>query len=130
MDYSTIATTALAALSPIVVKGLDKLAEKTAEEGFSEREAIWEKVKALFKTDDLTLLNLLQDSEIDVKSLGKLEGKLETHLESNPEVAKELEVLFAKMPLSEVNLNRITQIGDRNTAFQDVYGSKININKK
>ena len=98
MDYATIATTALVVLSPFVTKGLEKLGEKTAEEGFNERRAIWEKVKGLFKADDLILLNLLQDAGSDARAQGKLEGKLEAHLEANPEIARELEALLTKPP--------------------------------
>lgn len=110
MDYATIATMALTALSPLVKigfeKGFEKLGEKTAEAGFNERQAIWEKIKGLFQADDLTLLNLLQDAGSDVKAQGKLEGKLETHLEAHPEVAKDLETILTK--LKESSSTKIT----------------------
>ena len=128
MDYATIATGVIAALSPFVQKGLEKLAEKTAEEGFNQRHAIWEKVKGLFKADDLTLLNLLQDAQSDVKAQGKLEGKLETHLEANPDIAKELDALLQKLPVSELKQNTITQTGVGNKAAQDISNSAIKMN--
>ena len=129
MDYATIATMAITALWPFVIKGLEKLAEKAAEEGYNERRTIWKKVKGLFNADDLTLLNLLQNAQKDPKAQGKLEGKLETHLEANPEIARELEALLQKIPASAVKQNTLTQIGDANTGFQDVQGSTITVNK-
>jgi len=129
MDYATIATMCITALSPFVKKGVEKLVEKTAEEGFNERKAIWEKVKSLFKDDDLILLNLLQAAESDVKEQGKLEGKLEIKLEANPDVAEELESLLAKLPKLEAKQNTMTMTGNKNIGLQDIVGSKININK-
>jgi hypothetical protein len=125
MDYATIATTAIMALSPFVVKGLEKISEKAAEEGFDQRKAIWEKVKDLFRADDLTLLNLLQEGSADAKA----QGKLETHLEANPDIARELEALLSNLPASEIKQNTITQTGNDNFAAQDIQGSTITINK-
>jgi hypothetical protein len=112
MDYQTIAVLVIKALSPIAKKGLEKLAEKTAEEGFNERKAIWEKIKGLFKTDDLTLLNLLQDADSDLKAQGMLEDKLETHLETTPEIAKFLEPILARLTESASTQIMNEQIAD------------------
>jgi len=97
MDYAFIATSVITALSPFVVKGLEKLTDKAVEEGFSERKAIWENVKGFFQADDLTLLNLLQDAESDVEKKGELKGELKVHLKSNPEVARDLEELLVRL---------------------------------
>jgi hypothetical protein len=93
MDFVTIAANAYSILSPFVSKGLEKIIDEAAKEGYTERKAIWDKVKSLFVEDELTLLNLFKAAETDVKAQGKLEGKIETHLESNIETAKELEKL-------------------------------------
>ena len=129
MEPATIATAAITALSPFVKKGLEKLSERTAEEGFNQRQAIWEKVKGLFKADDLTLLNLLKEADGDAKAQGKLEGKLETHLEANPEIARELAALLSHIPTVEIKLNTITQSGEGNFAAQDIKDSTITIKK-
>jgi hypothetical protein len=103
LTIATIATGAITALQPFVTKGLEKLAEKTAEEGFNERKAIWEKVKGLFKADDLTLLNLLEEANANDKVQGKLEGKLETYLEANPAIVNELSELVKRLEELEKN---------------------------
>lgn len=124
-----IASGAINALKPFVEKGIEKLFEKTAEEGFNQRKAIWEKVKGLFKADDLTLLNLLKEADSNDKAQGKLEGKLETHLETNSDIADELAELLKQLPATQVKQNTIDIKGDSNIAVQDVSGSNVNINK-
>jgi hypothetical protein len=126
---AAIASAAITVLKPFVEKGLEKLAEKTAEEGFNERKAIWEKVKGLFKADDLTLLNLLKEADADERAQGKLEGKLETYLEANPVAATELEELLSRLPATQVKQNTMNITGNSNIAVQDVSGSTVNINK-
>lgn len=131
MDLVTLATSAIVALQPLAMKGIEKFVEKSAEEGFNERKAIWDKIKGLFGYDDLTMLNLLEKAESSEKEMGKLEGRLEDRLASNPEIAKELEELLKKIPQSTtVKQNTITQTGNDNVAVQDVQGSNININRK
>jgi hypothetical protein len=93
MDFATIAAGVYTIVSPFISKGIEKIVDEAAKEGYTERQAIWDKVKGLFAQDELTLLNLFKAAETDVKAQGKLEGKIETHLESNLETAKELETL-------------------------------------
>jgi hypothetical protein len=93
MDFATIAAGVYTIVSPFIVKGLEKIVDEAAKDGYTERKAIWNKVKGLFVEDELTLLNLFKAAETDVKAQGKLEGKIETHLELNPNTAKELETL-------------------------------------
>jgi N-acetylglucosamine kinase-like BadF-type ATPase len=106
MDFATIAAGVYTVVSPFVVKGLEKIVDEAAKEGYTERKAIWDKVKGLFAQDELTLLNLFKEAETDVKAQGKLEGKIETHLESNHETAKELETL----------VNTVKEIEKRNVS--------------
>jgi hypothetical protein len=93
MDFATVAMGIYTIVSPFISKGIEKIVDEAAKEGYTERKAIWDKVKGLFAQDELTLLNLFKAAETDVKAQGKLEGKIETHLESNPDIAKELEAL-------------------------------------
>ena len=128
LTIAAIASGTITALTPFVTKGLEKLAERAAEEGFNERKAIWERVKNLFKADDLTLLNLLKEAEADKVAQGRLEGKLETYLETNAEAVGELEALLKKLPASKAKQNIIDIKGDGNIAVQDVSGT-VHINK-
>ncbi len=48
MDFATIATGIYTIISPFVVKGLEKIVDESAKEGYTERKAIWDKVKGLF----------------------------------------------------------------------------------
>jgi hypothetical protein len=98
MDINALIITLIAILSPYAKTVLDKtvetLAEKTAEEGFKEREAIWETVKGFFKRDELTLLNIFKDADTDEKTKNRLEGVLEERLLENPDLAIQLELLI------------------------------------
>jgi hypothetical protein len=93
MDFATIAMGIYTIVSPFISKGIEKIVDEAAKDGYTERKAIWDKVKGLFAQDELTLLNLFKAAETDVKAQGKLEGKIETHLELNHATAKELETL-------------------------------------
>jgi uncharacterized membrane protein len=97
MDFATIAFGIYTVVSPFISKGLEKIVEKAAEEGYTERKAIWDKVKGLFVEDELTLLNLFKEAETDEKAKIKLETKLETHLQLNEATAKELDELVKKV---------------------------------
>ncbi|MBX7172032.1 MAG: hypothetical protein K1X72_13800 [Pyrinomonadaceae bacterium] len=101
MNFAALALSIYQVLSPFVSKGIDKIVEKAAEEGWTERQAIWEKVKGLFVEDDLTLLNLFKDAETDNEKKGELKGELKSYLKSNPEIAKELEELVKKVEAIE-----------------------------
>jgi uncharacterized membrane protein len=97
MDFASIALGIYTVVSPFISKGLDKIVEKAAEEGYTERKAIWDKVKGLFVEDELTLLNLFKEAKTDEKAKIKLETKLETHLQLNEATAKELDELVKKV---------------------------------
>lgn len=101
MDYAAIATAVYTFVAPFVAKGvekgIEKLGEKSAEEGFNERKAIWERVKGLFKEDDLTLLNLFEEAEKDTEKKIELKGELKGYLKTNPEITTELDELVRKL---------------------------------
>jgi hypothetical protein len=93
MDFAIIAAGVYTIVSPFIVKGLEKIVDEAAKEGYTERKAIWDKVKGLFVEDELTLLNLFKEAETDVEKKGELKGELKQLLKSAPETAKELETL-------------------------------------
>ena len=106
MDYAAIASTIISALSPFAVKGIEKIVEKSAEEGFNQRRAIFDRVKELFKYDEPILLNLLQDAKSDPEKKGELKGELKAHLQSHPDIALQLQELLKEIPqLSQVTEN-------------------------
>jgi hypothetical protein len=119
MDFATIAAGIYTIVSPFVVKGLEKIVDEAAKEGYTERKAIWDKVKGLFAQDELTLLNLFKEAETDVKAQGKLEGKIETHLEFNHATAKELETLVNTVKEIEKK-NALTVINEDITGGSEV----------
>lgn len=124
MDFAALALGIYTVLSPLISKGInkfvekagEKVGEKAAEEGWTERKAIWDKVKGLFVEDELTLLNLFQESETDAEKKGELKGELKLLLKSNPDIAKELEAL----------VNTIKEIEKRNKSKNTVEGVSEN----
>lgn len=107
MDIATLAPLVVSAVVPLLKKGAEKLAEKTAEEGFEQRGKIWNLVKGMFTEDDLTLLNLFERNPEDGKTQGKLEGKLEDRLKSNPEIAEQLDQLLKEIKIGQQNISTI-----------------------
>lgn len=122
-------------------KALNKLAEKGGEEVFNQRGAILEKVKNVFFGEELTALDLLAENPEDLKTQGKLEGKLEERLKANPEIAADLEAMLARLEKAvstQINNERIQNTemsnkikrsgeggGDAAINNKDISGSKI-----
>jgi hypothetical protein len=127
MDITTIAAAMISTLVPYLVKGGEKLAEKITEEGFEQRDKIWNLTKRLFPEDELTLLNLFAENPTDAKTQGKIEGKLEDKLQANPEIAQELTSLLKQIP-AEMKTNSINIQGNYNQVIQDIRDSTITIN--
>jgi hypothetical protein len=90
---------------------------------------IYHKAKDLLTPDEIITLNLLEKYPNSKELQGEVATSLETHLKSNPKIAKELEELIKQLPLSQVMRNTITQTGDSHIAVQDTKDSNININK-
>ena len=124
-----IATTVVNAVVPFLNKGAEKIVEKGAEEAFTKRAEIWNKVKGLFPSNDLTTLNLFEENPADLKNQGMFEGELKHLLKANPEAAEELDKLVKQLPALQAKQNTIDIKGDNNIAFQDISGSNIKINK-
>ncbi len=129
MAFIETAVSVITALTPYLIKGGEKLAEKAAEQGFEQHGKIWQIVKGLFVEDELTLLNLFEENPEDAKIQGKLEGKLEDRLKQNPDIAIQLEELLKLIPNVQSKQNTITQSGNNNIANQDISNSTINFNK-
>jgi predicted nuclease with TOPRIM domain len=97
MLIEMLVPTVVGALVPFFKRSFDKIADKSADEIFEQRGKIWDAVKGVFVEDDLTLLRLFEENPDDPKTQGKLEGKLEERLKTNPEAAVKLEELVAKL---------------------------------
>ena len=115
MDFITIATF----ISLEVASGFLK------EHG----KEIYHRVKGLLTPEELISLNLLEKYPESKELQGEVASALENHLEANPDIAKELEGLLARLPAPETKQNVITQAGDGNIAIQDTHGSKITVNE-
>lgn len=97
MLIEMLVPTVVGALVPFFKGGLEKIADKSGEEIFAQRGKIWDAVKGVFVEDDLTLLNLFAKNPEDPKTQGKLEGKLEERLKTNPEAVAHLEEMVNKL---------------------------------
>lgn len=126
MDIGAIASAAIPAIVPFLIKGGEKISEKIAEEGFEERGKIWQIVKRLFGDDELVHLNLFADNPNDGRLQGKIEGKLEEKLKHDVSIAAEIARLLERIPSHETSQS-ISVTGDGNKVVQDVSNSTINI---
>jgi hypothetical protein len=106
MDFATIAMGIYTIVSPFISKGIEKIVDEAAKDGYTERKAIWDKVKGLFAQDELTLLNLFKEAETDDEKKDELKSDLKHLLKSAPETAKELETL----------VNTVKEIEKRNAS--------------
>lgn len=124
MDISQIAATAIAAITPYLVKGGEEVAKGMGKD-------LWELIKKPFTSEkEQILVQQLEENPGDVKLQGKVEGKLEELLEANPSIAAQLQDLLAKMPAgAQIKQNTMSITGDSNMGMQDISGSSININR-
>jgi hypothetical protein len=90
---------------------------------------IYEKVKSVLTSDELISLNLLEAHSDDKALQSEVAIAVQRHLETNPDIVRELETLIANLPIPEIKQNAITQAGGGNIAVQDVHGSNIHIKK-
>jgi len=126
MDFTAIAAGIVTAIVPYLAKGVEKLVDKTVDEGFEQRGKIWEMAKGLFQEDELTLLNLFEENPSDAKIQGKIEGKLEDKLKANPEIAEKLDSLVKQIPAETVTNSVIIQ-GNNNKVAKDIKDSTVTI---
>jgi hypothetical protein len=79
--------------------------------------------------DELISLSLLKEYPESKELQDRFAGELKAHLQTNPDIAEQLEGLIKKLPAFEKKQNVLSQTGEANIALQDVHGSKINIGK-
>lgn len=93
---------------------------REAASGFLKEQSkdIYQKVKDLLKPEELISLNLLEKYPESKELQGEIASTLKTRLEENPDIAKELEVLLAKLPSSKTTHNTTTQKGNANISVQ------------
>ncbi len=115
-------TLAASLVIALATKAFEKLGEASAEN-------FVEKIKSLFKADELTTLKLSAEELVDPKKQGMLEGRLgdRLKLEENSETAKELQALIDELPKTEATTNtENTQTGNNNFNAQNISDSPIN----
>lgn len=115
MDYAEIAKTVIEFISIGIISG-------TLQETGKD---IYTKTKGSLKSDELILLNLLEQKPESEDFKEALTEKLSSRLEENPEVAKELEELIKPFQNIEFKQNTMIQTGNKNIGIQDVSDSKI-----
>src|SRR5260370_662426 len=74
---------------------------------------IYQKVKKLLTPQELISLDLLEKYPQSKELQGEVATAVQRHLETNPDITKELEAFLAKLPQ-----NRVTQTGNANIAVQ------------
>jgi hypothetical protein len=79
--------------------------------------------------DELISLSLLEEYPESKELQDRFAGELKAHLQTNPDIAEQLEGLIKKLPAFEKKQNVLSRTGEANIALQDVHGSKINIGK-
>lgn len=89
---------------------------------------IYGKVKDSLKPDEIIKLDLLEKYPESKELKGEVVEVLTKHLETTPELAKELNELLKQIPATQIKQNTIDIDGDNNIAVQDISG-KVNINK-
>ena len=123
MDFVSIAGMALTALTPYLVKGGEEIAKGVGKD-------LWELVKKPFVKDrDKALVEKVVQNPGDEETRGAVKYKLGEFLEENPALAKELDELLKKIPLTQGKTNTQIISGRDNVGIQGVKGSRITIKK-
>jgi hypothetical protein len=117
---------ATALVTALATKAFEKAGEEVGKESGATALSL---IKGLFTPNELVTLNLSAEALQDPKVQGKLEAKLEDRLAAHPDIAKQLEVLLARLPKGEGKINTMTQTGHDNIGLQDVQGSSVNITR-
>jgi hypothetical protein len=124
MSIAAIASAAISFVAPYLVKGGEELAKGVGKD-------LWELIKKPFQKKDShkEAIKELEAKPNDPIVQGKIIGKLEEHLEEDPEFAKELGAMVEKLSVHQQNNDTMTVTGDGNISVQGVQNSQININK-
>jgi hypothetical protein len=123
MSIAAIASAAIAFVAPYLAKGGEEIAKGAGKD-------LWELIKKPFqkKESHKEAIKELEAKPTDPIVQGKVIGKLEEHLEEDPELAKEMGAMVEKLSI-EQKTNSQTIIGDGNISIQDAQNNQININK-
>jgi len=116
MTIEQLALDAINYIAPLLAAEGGKL---IAKEGAQK---LWELIKKPFSSDkEKALLNDLETNPANQIVQGKVIGKLEEHLESNPEFLKELGELLSKVKTNDINIShsKNVNIGNVNTSGGD-----------
>lgn len=108
MDVGALATIAIAALTPYLVKGGEELAKSATKD-------LWELIKKPFmKNREKELLKKFEESPTDEGIKGAVVFKLVEFMEENPSLANDLEKILQKFTLTVQKKNVLTMVGDQN----------------
>lgn len=124
MDPTTIATPANIAIAAVSFIALEIVAGGLKEIG----KEIYGKVKGSLKHDELIKLDLLEKYPESKELKSEVAEALTKHLETSPELAKELEELLKRSTTTQIKENTININGEANITAQDVSGT-VTINK-
>ena len=88
MDFSTVASQALAFLAPFLAKGGEELASGAAKD-------LWELIKKPFTSGrEKSMVQTLEQNPKDPIQIGMVQGKLTDKIEEDPELYKQLLALL------------------------------------
>lgn len=124
MEITDIAKEAISTIAPYLAAGGTELIKGASAD-------LWKSIKGVFKNKDETkLLEQLESSPTDLKTIAKSEYVLENELTNNLELAKALENLIKTVQSTEEYQNFSSQVGDDNISIQGkIENSKIIIKK-
>lgn len=124
MSIAAIASAAIGFIAPYLAKGGEEIAKGAGKD-------LWELIKRPFqkKESHKEAIKELEAKPADPVVQGKVIGKLEEHLENDPEYARELDEMLKKMNVQQNNNYTQNITGNGNIGIQGVQDSQININK-
>jgi len=99
MDFAIIASAAISAITPFLVKGGEEISRGVGKD-------LWELIKKPFQSDrDKAIIAELEKKPDDPKVQGKAEVKLSDLLEADEETAEHISAL---LPMAQEEAKRIT----------------------
>jgi len=119
MVVELLASAAIAAITPFLIKGGEALAEGVGKD-------LWELIKKPFKSpDEKAIVKQLEEKPNDRTSQNDAIKKLDELLRAYPDIARQIESLLEKNP--SLNIQNIK--GNGNISFQDIKGGNVTINR-
>lgn len=99
MDFAIIASAAVSAITPFLVKGGEEISKGIGKD-------LWELIKKPFQSDkDKAIIAELEKNPDDLKVQGKVEVKLSDLLEADEETAEHISAL---LPRAQEEAKRVT----------------------